>query len=229
MDVASPLLRQLRCDKGVRGNACQGVPTVVQAAHHRQPRQQRESCNLVASFANGICGIIETLTVCMSVQVFGPRQFPEKLVPKLILLASRDQPLPIHGKGDQERSFIFAGDVADAFDVILHRGRTGEVYNIGTGNERTVLAVAACVCEALGKDPTELIHHVEVRLSHAVFVPQACHRLCVARAIGTNGLASPGPLLPAGTHVKAYLAGPPPPGHTVQHRRLQAAAAGLDP
>lgn len=95
-------------------------------------------------------------------QVYGPRQYPEKLIPKFILLAMEDKQLPVHGGGDQERSFIHAADVAHAFDVMLHKGSTGETYNIGTGNERTVLFVAESICRVLGKNPEELVDHVEV-------------------------------------------------------------------
>ena len=74
--------------------------------------------------------------------VYGPGQFPEKLVPKFTLLAARGSPLPVHGDGGATRSYLFVEDVAAAYDVILHRGSVGEVYNIGTQKERTVLDVA---------------------------------------------------------------------------------------
>jgi UDP-glucose 4,6-dehydratase len=74
--------------------------------------------------------------------VYGPGQFPEKLVPKFTLLAARGAPLPVHGDGGATRSYLFIDDVAAAYDVILHKGVDGEVYNIGTQKERTVLDVA---------------------------------------------------------------------------------------
>ena len=74
--------------------------------------------------------------------VYGPGQFPEKLVPKFTLLAARGSPLPVHGDGGATRSYLFIDDVAAAYDVIMHRGAVGEVYNVGTQRERTVLDVA---------------------------------------------------------------------------------------
>ena len=74
--------------------------------------------------------------------VFGPRQYPEKLIPKFILLGSLGRDLPVHGDGSATRSYLYVTDVADAFDRILHRGRIGETYNIGTEDERTVADVA---------------------------------------------------------------------------------------
>jgi UDP-glucose 4,6-dehydratase len=59
--------------------------------------------------------------------VYGPNQFPEKLIPKFILLAMRGKPLPIHGDGSNVRSYLYCVDVAEAFEVILHRGEVGHV------------------------------------------------------------------------------------------------------
>lgn len=71
--------------------------------------------------------------------VVGPRQFPEKLVPKFIYLLQQGRPCPIHGRGESRRSFLYVDDVARAFDVLLHRGRIGETYNIGSPREYTVM------------------------------------------------------------------------------------------
>ena len=68
-----------------------------------------------------------------------PPQFPEKLVPKLTLLAARRAPLPIHGDGRATRSYLHVDDVVAAYDVVLHRGTVGQTYNIGTQRERGVL------------------------------------------------------------------------------------------
>ncbi|MBA0850125.1 hypothetical protein Goshw_025601, partial [Gossypium schwendimanii] len=61
--------------------------------------------------------------------VYGPNQFPEKLIPKFILLAMRGETLPIHGDGSNVRSYLYCEDVAEAFEVILHKGEVGHVYN----------------------------------------------------------------------------------------------------
>ncbi|KAJ8492477.1 hypothetical protein OPV22_014198 [Ensete ventricosum] len=96
--------------------------------------------------------------------VYGPFQFPEKLIPKFILLAMRGQPLPIHGDGSNARSFLYCEDVAEAFDVILHRGEVGHVYNIGTKRERRVIDVAKDICALFSLDPDKVIQFVENRL-----------------------------------------------------------------
>lgn len=84
--------------------------------------------------------------------VFGPRQFPEKLVPKFVMLALRGAPMPVHGDGRSKRSYLYVEDVARAFHVVLHRGRTGETYNIGSVHERTVLDVANDVARDVARE-----------------------------------------------------------------------------
>jgi UDP-glucose 4,6-dehydratase len=95
--------------------------------------------------------------------VYGPHQFPEKLVPKFILLAMRGRPLPVHGDGSHARSYLYCEDVAKAFDVVLHRGEIGSVYNIGTTKERRVIDVARHVCGLFNLDPEEAIRTVSDR------------------------------------------------------------------
>lgn len=82
--------------------------------------------------------------------VYGPRQYPEKAVPKFILRARRGMSLPIHGDGTSLRSFLYIDDVVSAFDCILHRGKIGEIYNIGTEQERSVLFVARDILARTG-------------------------------------------------------------------------------
>ena len=74
--------------------------------------------------------------------VYGPRQYPEKLIPKFILLARACKQLPVHGDGSSTRSYLYIDDVVDAFDRVLHNGKIGSTYNIGTSEERTVVDVA---------------------------------------------------------------------------------------
>ncbi|KAI4387996.1 hypothetical protein MLD38_000374 [Melastoma candidum] len=95
--------------------------------------------------------------------VYGPNQFPEKLIPKFILLAMRGQPLPIHGDGSNVRSYLYCEDVAEAFEVILHKGEVGHVYNIGTKKERRVIDVAKDICSLFSMDPEMSIKFVENR------------------------------------------------------------------
>ncbi|ONK80214.1 uncharacterized protein A4U43_C01F15190 [Asparagus officinalis] len=95
--------------------------------------------------------------------VYGPNQFPEKLIPKFILLAMRGKPLPIHGDGSNVRSYLYCEDVAEAFEVILHKGEVGHVYNIGTKKERRVIDVAKDVCKIFSIDSDSVIKFVENR------------------------------------------------------------------
>ncbi|CAH8258585.1 unnamed protein product [Arabidopsis lyrata] len=95
--------------------------------------------------------------------VYGPNQFPEKLIPKFILLAMRGQVLPIHGDGSNVRSYLYCEDVAEAFEVILHKGEVGHVYNIGTKKERRVNDVARDICKLFSMDPEANIKFVENR------------------------------------------------------------------
>lgn len=95
--------------------------------------------------------------------VYGPNQFPEKLIPKFILLAMRGKPLPIHGDGANVRSYLYCEDVAEAFEVILHKGEVGHVYNVGTKKERRVIDVARDICKLFSLDPESSIKFVENR------------------------------------------------------------------
>ncbi|KAL7216634.1 hypothetical protein ACSBR1_028550 [Camellia fascicularis] len=95
--------------------------------------------------------------------VYGPNQFPEKLIPKFILLAMQGKPLPIHGDGANVRSYLYCEDVAEAFEVILHKGEVGHVYNIGTKRERRVIDVATDICKLFSMDPEKSIKFVDNR------------------------------------------------------------------
>lgn len=95
----------------------------------------------------------------------GPRQYPEKLVPLFVTNALQDQPLPVYGDGMQVRDWLHVADHAAAIDRVLRQGRTGEVYNIGAGNERPNIDVVKTIIERLGKDAS-LIRHVPDRPGH---------------------------------------------------------------
>jgi dTDP-glucose 4,6-dehydratase len=84
--------------------------------------------------------------------VYGPHQYPEKLIPKFISLLRQGKPCTIHGNGQHRRSFIYVSDVAEAFDVILHRGVPGNIYNIGTHFEITNLEIARKLMKAFKHD-----------------------------------------------------------------------------
>lgn len=105
---------------------------------------------------------------------YGPYQFPEKLVPLTILNALEGRPLPIYGKGDNVRDWLYVEDHARALRLVLDRGRVGEMYNIGGHNEKTNLEVVNAICDILdGLRPDDLptprralIRFVEDRPGH---------------------------------------------------------------
>eukprot|EP00958_Prasinococcus_capsulatus_P018610 scaffold2191_cov392-Prasinococcus_capsulatus_cf.AAC.11 len=90
------------------------------------------------------------IIITRSNNVYGPHQYPEKVIPKFTLMASKGKALPIHGDGSQRRSFVFVGDVARAFDVILHKGHDGQTYNISGSKEITVNETADMILGLLG-------------------------------------------------------------------------------
>jgi dTDP-glucose 4,6-dehydratase len=94
--------------------------------------------------------------------VYGPNQYPEKLIPKFIKLLSHNTKLTIHGKGETRRNFIWAEDVAIATELIFHKGELNEVYNIGTNQEYSVLDVAKILVEKMTAD--------KILDNHIVFV-----------------------------------------------------------
>jgi len=96
---------------------------------------------------------------------YGPYQFPEKLIPLIIQKASRNEPLPIYGNGANVRDWLFVGDHNDAIDLIVRKGKDGEIYNIGGHNERSNLEVVKTILKALGK-PESLITFVKDRPGH---------------------------------------------------------------
>ena len=87
--------------------------------------------------------------------VYGPHQFPEKLIPKFTNQLLKQIPLTIHGDGSNTRNFLFVKDVASAFDVILHKGEPGHVYNIGGKNEVPNIEVARSLLKHFGRADEE--------------------------------------------------------------------------
>lgn len=95
--------------------------------------------------------------------VYGPNQYPEKAIPKFILLASQGAEIPIHGDGLATRSYMHVRDAASAFDIIMHKGETEHVYNIGAHEERTVLSIAQDIRKLLQISHGAPITHVRDR------------------------------------------------------------------
>lgn len=96
---------------------------------------------------------------------YGPYHFPEKLIPLMIQKALRDEKLPVYGNGENVRDWLFVQDHCTAIDLVVRKGRDGEVYNIGGHNERTNLQIVKTILKALGK-PESLITFVKDRPGH---------------------------------------------------------------
>lgn len=96
---------------------------------------------------------------------YGPYQFPEKLIPLIISRALNDQALPIYGDGLNIRDWLYVEDHCNAIDLVIHKGRIGEVYNIGGNNERTNLHIVKTILAELNK-PESLITYVQDRPGH---------------------------------------------------------------
>jgi dTDP-glucose 4,6-dehydratase len=105
---------------------------------------------------------------------YGPYHFPEKLIPLVILNALEGKPLPVYGRGENVRDWLFVDDHAAALEAVLTGGRVGESYNVGGRSERTNLQVVEAICDALdarrpladGASRRSLIRFVEDRPGH---------------------------------------------------------------
>ena len=96
---------------------------------------------------------------------YGPYHFPEKLIPLMISRALADESLPVYGTGENVRDWLYVEDHCSAIDLVMHKGREGEIYNVGGHNERTNLEVVKTILRELGK-PESLITYVKDRPGH---------------------------------------------------------------
>ncbi len=96
---------------------------------------------------------------------YGPWQYPEKLVPVVILKALNDEKIPIYGKGENVREWLFVSDCVDAVFLIMEKGEAGDTYNVGSGEERKNTDVAEYILKLLGK-PKDIIQYTTDRLGH---------------------------------------------------------------
>lgn len=108
-------------------------------------------------------GLPVTISRCSN--NYGPYHFPEKLIPLMIANALNDKPLPVYGKGENVRDWLYVEDHCRAIDLIIHKGRVGEVYNVGGHNEMTNIDIVKIICKELGK-PESLITYVADRKGH---------------------------------------------------------------
>lgn len=96
---------------------------------------------------------------------YGPYQYPEKLIPFFISQLLKGEKVPVYGDGLNVRDWLYVYDHCEAIDEVLHKGKVGEVYNIGGHNEKTNLEITHLILDAMGKDESS-IKYVEDRLGH---------------------------------------------------------------
>ena len=123
----------------------------------------KASADLLVLAYHRTYGLPVTISRCSN--NYGPYQFPEKLIPLMIANALHDQPLPVYGEGINVRDWLYVEDHCKAIDLILRRGRVGEVYNIGGHNEMRNIDIVKLICAELGK-PESLITFVTDRKGH---------------------------------------------------------------
>ena len=105
------------------------------------------------------------VTVSRCSNNYGPYQFPEKLIPLMIVNALNNKPLPVYGTGLNVRDWLYVKDHCRAVDLIVHNGKPGNIYNIGGHNEMRNIDIAKLICKSLDK-PEQLITFVADRLGH---------------------------------------------------------------
>lgn len=108
-------------------------------------------------------GLPVTISRCSN--NYGPYQYPEKLIPRMIINALYDKPLPVYGDGFNVRDWLYVEDHCHAIDLILREGCIGEVYNVGGHNEMANIDIVKLICKELGK-PESLITYVTDRKGH---------------------------------------------------------------
>jgi dTDP-glucose 4,6-dehydratase len=123
----------------------------------------KAGADLLVRAYNETFGLPVNITRCSN--NYGPFHFPEKLIPLMIINALNDKDLPIYGDGLNVRDWLHVEDHCQAIDLVLHKGRNGEVYNVGGNNERTNIEIVKTILEQLGK-PESLMKFVKDRPGH---------------------------------------------------------------
>ena len=123
----------------------------------------KASADLLVQAYHRTFGLPVTISRCSN--NYGPYQFPVKLIPLMIANALADKPLPVYGEGLNVRDWLYVDDHCKAIDLILHKGRVGQVYNIGGHNEMRNIDIVKLICKALDK-PESLITYVADRKGH---------------------------------------------------------------
>jgi dTDP-glucose 4,6-dehydratase len=96
---------------------------------------------------------------------FGPYQYPEKLIPKTIIRALKNLKIPVYGTGENIRDWLYVKDHCDAIELVLKKGKSGEIYNVSSGNELSTISIVTSILDYL-KKTRDLITYVEDRPGH---------------------------------------------------------------
>jgi len=123
----------------------------------------KASADLLALAYHRTYGLPVTISRCSN--NYGPYQFPEKLIPLMIANALSGKPLPVYGSGENIRDWLYVEDHCGAIDLIIHKGRPGEIYNVGGHNEMANIDIVKLICRELDK-PESLITFVADRKGH---------------------------------------------------------------
>ena len=123
----------------------------------------KASADLLVLAYHRTYGLPVTISRCSN--NYGPYHFPEKLIPLMIINALCEKPLPVYGKGENVRDWLYVSDHCEAIDLIIHKGAVGEVYNVGGHNEMANIDIVKLICKRLGKSE-DLITYVADRKGH---------------------------------------------------------------
>ena len=123
----------------------------------------KASADMIVRAYNETFGLPMNITRCSN--NYGPYQFPEKLIPLMINNCLKEKDLPVYGDGMQVRDWLHVSDHCTAIDTVLHKGKDGEVYNIGGNNEKANIEIVKLLIQTLGKSE-DLIKYVKDRPGH---------------------------------------------------------------
>lgn len=123
----------------------------------------KAGADLLVMAYNRTYGLPVTISRCSN--NYGPYHFPEKLIPLMIVNCLNNKPLPVYGEGRNVRDWLYVEDHCKAIDLIIHKGREGEVYNVGGHNEMANIDIVKLICKKLGR-PESLITYVTDRKGH---------------------------------------------------------------
>lgn len=123
----------------------------------------KASADMLVGAYNKTYNVPTLITRCSN--NYGPYQYPEKLIPFFISKLLKGEKIPLYGDGQNVRDWLYVYDHASAIDTVLHKGKTGEVYNVGGHNEKTNIEITKLILENMGKDES-MIEYVKDRPGH---------------------------------------------------------------